>query len=128
MPTFKKKERLCSKKSIDFLFKNGSSFFSYPFNVKWQITNQLSEIPSEILIVVPKRNFKKATDRNHIKRLIREAFRLKKEILTQFLLNENKHIQFALIYSEKEFLIFKSLEDKIILTLQRLIKKAENAR
>lgn len=125
MPTFKKEERLCSKKSIDFLFKNGKTFFSYPFNVKWSYNEPSIPTPTQVLIVVSKRNFKKATDRNRIKRLIKEAYRLNKPFLYQYLKEKNTNITFTLIYTEKEILNYQAIEDKIILTLQRLIKIQE---
>ena len=76
--TFKKSERLSQKKSIQELFDKGSSFYLYPFKVFF--------IPSEapdhqILISVPKNIFKRAVDRNTIKRRIREGYRLNKSKL-----------------------------------------------
>jgi ribonuclease P protein component len=127
MPEFKKEERLCAKKSIDFLFKNGKPMFSYPFNVKWHYAELATTFPVQVLIVVSKRNFKKATDRNRIKRLIREAYRLNKHILYQYLNKKNKNIVLTLIYTEKEILNYHFIADKIILTLQRLIKLQEKA-
>jgi ribonuclease P protein component len=125
MPTFKKEERLCAKKTIDFLFKNGKPMFSYPFNVKWHYNDLTTTFPAQVLIVVSKRNFKKAKDRNRIKRIIREAYRLHKHILYQYLNDKNKKIVLTLIYTEKEILNYHFVEDKIILTLQRLIKLQE---
>ncbi len=123
MLKFSKKEKLCNKKSIDFLFNKGETFFSYPFNVKWRLSEANANFSNQILIVVSKRNFKKAVERNKIKRLIREAYRQNKSFLYQQLAETNQKINFSLIYTEKEILNYKSVEEKIILTLHRLIKK-----
>ena len=108
MLTFCKKERLTNKKIINSIFTKGNSNFIYPFIVKWSITELKSEYPLQILISVPKRNFKKAVDRNKIKRFIREAFRINKNIFSDKIINSNKKKQRILgIYAKKLFyLIF----------------------
>ena len=79
--TFKKEERISSKKEIGFLFENGSSFTSYPFRIIF-CTKETSESPRfSILVSVSKRKFKRAVKRNKVKRLLRESYRLNKFIL-----------------------------------------------
>ncbi|WP_044172595.1 ribonuclease P protein component [Flectobacillus major] len=87
--TFKKSERLSSKKIIESLFDKGSeqtkSVFLYPFRVSFLEKNTdtpSTELP-QILISVSKRYFKHAVDRNLIKRRTREAYRLNKQLLLQ---------------------------------------------
>ena len=78
--------------------------------------------PVELLISVSKRNFKRAVDRNRIKRLIREAYRKNKEILYNGLCERDKTLLLGLIYTPKTILKYKDIDRKIILILQRLIK------
>ena len=99
--TFKKSERLCSKKLIKELFNRGSSFYLYPFKVL-VLENESPNKSHQVLFSVPKRNFKKAVDRNLLKRRIREAYRLNK----QFYLNSQPKL-IAYIYSPKEILDFQ---------------------
>lgn len=120
--TFKKGERLCSKKTIKELFADGNSFFIYPFKIIWKITELNSDYPVQILISVSKRNFKKAFDRNRIKRQIRESFRKNKNDFYEFALNNQKQYAIALIFSSKDKIPYKDIESKIILILQRLEK------
>ena len=127
MLTFCKKERLTNKKIINSIFTKGNSNFIYPFIVKWSITELKSEYPLQILISVPKRNFKKAVDRNKIKRFIREAFRINKNIFSDKIINSDKKIVFTLIYTEKEILNFKMIQEKIILVLHRLLMEHEKS-
>src|ERR1700761_6552929 len=79
MYTFTKEERLCNKKLIDTLFHNGSSFLCYPFKVSWLEADFAGTFPVQIVFAVPKRRFKRAVDRNLIKRHMREAYRLNKQ-------------------------------------------------
>ena len=122
MQTFKKEERLCSKKLIDELFDKGKSFSINPIKIIWLKAELNSVFPAQVLIVVPKRNIKSAVDRNRIKRQIREAYRKNKDILYKSLLNAEKQCAFAIIYLEKNETKFKELEDKIILSIERLTK------
>ena len=79
-----KQARLKSRKVIDCLFKDGKSFTVFPFRVIYQFT-KLPVTPDAFQLQagfsVSKRHFKKAVDRNRIKRLMREAYRLQKNEL-----------------------------------------------
>jgi len=125
MFTFCKVERLTNKKIINSVFTKGNSAFIYPFIVKWSFIELKSEFPLQILISVPKRNFKKAVDRNKLKRYIREAYRLNKNIFSDKVVSNDKKIVFTLIYTEKEILKFKMIQEKIILVLHRLLMEHE---
>lgn len=85
--TFSKAERLCSKKLIERLFSGGhKSFPAFPLRVVYMpLSADESEADVSILISVPKKRFKHAVDRNHVKRQVREAYRLNKHILTDAL-------------------------------------------
>lgn len=76
--TLKKAERIKSLKTIDELFKNGSSFFLTPFKVLYSLN---TSPVSNAAFMVSKRNFKNATDRNRIKRLVRESWRINRHLL-----------------------------------------------
>jgi len=122
---FPKKERLSGKKAIGELFKKGTQHFAYPFKVLIHNTKDTGEGKLRLLITVPKRNFKKAIDRNHIKRLVREAWRLHKFELLQQTRETSLTVDVALIYTPKTIITFKELSPKIILILHRLLKENE---
>ncbi|MFC3196631.1 ribonuclease P protein component [Parapedobacter deserti] len=75
--TFPKEERLCNKRLIDDLFRNGSSFFVYPYRVTSLRVEGVSP-KLQVLLSVPKRRFRYAVQRNLLKRRMREAYRLQK--------------------------------------------------
>src|SRR5688572_11081047 len=112
--SFPKSERLNKKKVIQELFDKGSSFYLRPFRVYFQKL-PLGEPASQIMFSVSKRNFKKATDRNLLKRRMREAYRLNKDALPG-----TSKLQMAYIYTAKEILIFSEIRDKLLLSFKRL--------
>ncbi len=125
--TFKKGERLRSKKLIGFLFGDGRGFFQYPFKTVYFLWPEKREFPVEVLITVSKKKIKSAVKRNKIKRLVREAYRKNKHILWDSLKDKDQTLLVAFIYVANEVLEFKEIEKKIILILQRLKKENEEA-
>ena len=125
--TLIKKERLSSKKLIDQLFTEGKTFFSYPFKVFYLFQEAEKEFPVQVLITVSKKNFKKAVDRNKLKRLVREGYRKNKSNLFDQLSKDNKSLLFGLIYVGESILSYQEMERKLILILQRLIEQDEEA-
>jgi ribonuclease P protein component len=119
MQTFSKTERLCSQVLIDRLVEKGKSINSFPFRISWMEIAE-STSPIKIVISVPKRIFKKAVDRNKIKRQIREVYRKGKQKVYDDL--GDKKILVMLVYTAKTKMEFKELETKIIEALERLNK------
>jgi ribonuclease P protein component len=121
MNTFTKEERLCNKRLIDGLFHNGSSFLCYPFKVSWLPSGDSQSFPAQILFSVPKKRFKRAVDRNLIKRRMREAYRLHKEQYLYRILNDaGKRIIFSVGYIGKEIAPYDFTEKKMLKLLAQL--------
>lgn len=119
--TFSKEERLCSKRLITLLFNKGSSFNLYPLRFIVYHSQEPLPGPTQVLISVSKRYYKHATDRNRIKRQIREAYRLNKHLLiTQ---PEQSHLLLGILYIGKEKKSFESIEKKLISGLERCLIK-----
>lgn len=118
--TFPKAEHLCRKKLIDALFKQGASFGVYPLRLVWLAASEPGTVPPQVLVSVSKRNFKRAVDRNYLKRLMREAWRLNKHRLVEA---EGGHrvAQLAIIYTGKEKKDLALLEKKLNSGLERLL-------
>ncbi len=125
MQTFKKEERLSSKKIVDKLFSEGKSFAIHPFRVVWLNYDLKSEYPAQILISIPKKKFKRAVDRNLLKRRIREAYRKNKASWYEFMIENNLKCVFAVLYNSHEIASYKAIEEKIILILDRLQSEYE---
>ncbi|HVS90917.1 MAG TPA: ribonuclease P protein component [Mucilaginibacter sp.] len=123
--TFTKEERLCNKKLIDELFHKGSSFLCYPFKVSWLVVDEAQQFPARVLFSVSKKRYKRAVDRNLIKRRLREAYRLHKQQTLYTCLNENqKNIVFSIGYIGKEIAEYGLIEKKMLKLLAELSEKA----
>ncbi|HET8829276.1 MAG TPA: ribonuclease P protein component [Pelobium sp.] len=122
---FQKEERLCSKKLLDELFKNGSSFLLYPFRVTWQLSPDNAQLfPAQIVVSVPKKRFKHSVSRNLIKRRIKEAYRLNKQSLFYNDLNRhNIKLSLAINYVGKEIHDSFFLEKKLKLMFVECLKQ-----
>ncbi len=131
---FPKSERLRSKKLIDVLFnpaysaKLGGNVFLYPFKIVWinSVDNQQlsNDTPSQeqlypqLLISVPKRNFKRATDRNRIRKQVKEAYRLNKVTLFK---DKQLPAIMGILYVAKEKNDFTFLQKKLIAALKKML-------
>jgi ribonuclease P protein component len=115
---FPKREKLTGKKTIEELFKNGSSFYLHPIKVKYIKESDPTIDYHRILFSVPKRSFKRAVDRNLLKRRMREAYRLNKTLIFQGEIPA--FYQIAFIYLDKSSLEYAVIEEKLTAALQRL--------
>lgn len=120
---FTKRERLSSKKLIEKLFTEGNTFFIYPFKVVFLEVDRQNSAPVSVLISVSRKRFKKATERNRIKRIIREAYRNNKTILYESeMLKNEKSLLIALIYTGKTIMTYAEVEKKIVLILRHFLQ------
>ena len=117
---FKKEDKLKSRKAIEQLFASGKSFSNFPFRVIWLPENSQASLQAGV--GVSNRNFKKAVDRNRIKRLMREAYRLQKNSLQQFLKEKKMNMSVFFLYQGKELPAYNDVFEKMGTAIKRLIK------
>lgn len=111
--SFGKKDKLKSKKTIEKLFSEGKSISVYPLRLVYLQTEFDDNVMMKTGVSVSKRNFKNAVDRNRIKRLVREAFRLKRH---QYFNNISTQYAFMILYignDKPTFKLTNSAMDKL---------------
>jgi len=124
--TLGKKERLKSRKQIEQLFKEGNSISISPFRVYFLINQmfnaQRSMFNVQFGVGVSGKSFRKAVDRNRIKRLIREAWRQQNTELKEKLKTTGLQMDVFFIYTGKEIPGYKLVCEKVKTAIEKLIK------
>jgi ribonuclease P protein component len=96
---FPKAEKLCRKKLIETLYGSGKAIKTPAVILVYMITDLPEPVPSQALFTVSRRNFKKAHDRNRIKRLMREGYRLNKSVHNHTLSERGKQAALMFIFT-----------------------------
>ena len=124
--TLGKEERLKSKKLIERLYEERNYVKVFPLRMIFLQTEHTSNFPAQVGVSVPKRNFKLAVDRNRIKRLMRETYRLQKEIVYD---NLEEPYVFMISYLGKEQCTYEELflkMEKLLTQFVNETKKIKN--
>ncbi|MGJ8591483.1 MAG: ribonuclease P protein component [Aquaticitalea sp.] len=118
--TFNKKEKLKSEKLITQLFAEGKSVAAYPLRLVYLHTSFEDGVKAKAGVSVSKRNFKNAVDRNRIKRLLREAYRLQKPA---YFNNFSASYAFMILYIGKEETDFHNVSLKMKQLFDKFLQK-----
>jgi ribonuclease P protein component len=120
--TLGKQERLKSKKLIEKLYAEGDSVKTFPLRMMYVQTAHTSEFPCQVGVSVAKRNYKLAVDRNRLKRLMRETYRLQKQIVYN---NLDEPYVFMISYIGREEIKYEDLYLKMEKLLTLFIDKVK---
>lgn len=121
--TYKRKEKLKRRKQIKELFASKQSFLVFPVKVFYLQPKEKLDNRVKAGVGTNSRNFKKAVDRNRIKRLLREAYRLNKLPLHQHLEEQNQQVAVFFLYIDKALPQKGFLQGKMPAIIRELIKR-----
>lgn len=119
--TYSKQEKLKSRKALEQLFAKGKSFSVFPIKVFYTVTDDSALVQAGV--GVSSRIFKKAHDRNKVKRLLREVYRTQKQALYTRVTTDQKQLNVFFLYIGKELPVFVDLQIAMEKTLEKLIRK-----
>jgi len=119
--SYNKKEKLKSRKLLDKVFKEGKTFTVFPLKMFYLQPAEKMDFHIKTGVGVSGRNFKKAVQRNHVKRLLREAYRTEKTPLHNFLLQQNSQAVVFILYIDKTLPVFTTVKSKMPVALKRLV-------
>ena len=115
--TFPKQNKLCGQERIAQLYKQGKRFTSWPLRVTYMPSNSPN---SQVLVWAPKSLFKHAVQRNHLRRLMREAYRLHQDILSAKRSISDSGLLIAFNYMDKEPQPYSVIEKAVIKALRKI--------
>lgn len=122
---FSVSEKLKSRKAIEALYLSGKSFAHFPIRVHYRFVEKEPAGRVLVGVAVSKRHFKRAVDRNRIKRLLREAYRLQKIDLAESMQSTNGQLHVFFTYTDKVLPRFEYVYVTVQQCLNRLIKQIE---
>lgn len=123
--TFKKPERISIQREIDRLFKEGDTFISYPLRIVYLEQKPFSGATVSVLTSVPKKRIKRAVNRNRIKRLMREAYRLNKTALIRHYQEKESGLLIAFLFIGNELCQWEKMEAAMQNVFNMLKEKTE---
>ena len=121
--SYNKFEKLKSRKQIELLFAKGKSISAFPVKVFYLPVENTPVHPVQVGVGVSARNFKKAVDRNTIKRRMREAYRLHKLPLHEHLVAQQKTVAVFILWIDKQMPTTAALQDLMPAVIEKLIKQ-----
>lgn len=121
--SFKKAERLKSRKTIKQLFSNGHSYAVYPLRLVWIPIEKVDASPVRFALSVAKKRIPKAAHRNVLRRRIREAWRLNKHDLYQKLEDQEQGFAFMVLFTGKGDTPFETIEQSMKMIIKRFPKR-----
>ena len=122
--TLGKSERLCSEKIISGLFRPGFFIKGQPVQFNYNFLEH-SDTPVKVLFVVSKKRIRTAVNRNRVKRMLRELYRLNKHALYDAL--SGKNLAIAVIYNQNKVLSYKELEMGYLKGFQKVLTAIANS-
>lgn len=119
-----KYEKLCSRTAINKIFQGGKSAICYPLRAAFSIVEQ-ETTPSQFLVTIPKKKIRKAVNRVLLRRRVREAYRLNRNLLIPYLQEKDISIKIAFIYLSDEISDYALIEDKMKALLTKIINNID---
>ena len=120
---FSKKERKLAKNSIEKLYKFGDRIYGSSLVLIWKKSETQEIIPVKLLVSVPKKNMKKAVDRNYTKRIIRESYRLNKISIYKLILNP---VEIIIKYNKSTLPEFNKLSEELLTLMNQIHSNETN--
>ena len=116
---------MVSLRLIDELFGGGNSrsVAAFPLRAVFMLRQrEAHEEPLQMLVSVPKKHFHHAVDRNHVKRQVREAWRLHKQLLVEAIAPD-KQLLIAFVWTSNQQIDSSAVEERVVGIVKRIQEK-----
>jgi ribonuclease P protein component len=125
--TLSRSERLKSRKQIDMLFRQGNHLNVYPLRASFILSKESKHGPLQFGVGVSGKWFKKAVDRNRIKRLARESWRLQKNNLKKIILDKQLNMVVFIVYTGRDKPEYEMISQSMSKVIEKLYGIANEA-
>ena len=126
-----KSEKLCSCTAIDRMINEGDAAKGYPLRAVYRLSEGSGgKASAQFLITIPKKKIRKAVERVLLRRRVREAYRLNRNLLLPVLTASGKHLEVAFIYVSQELSTYSAIENgmqKILRAISCCVAPAETS-
>jgi ribonuclease P protein component len=126
--TYGREEKLKSRKQIDQLFAKGKSVNQFPLKIIFMEVEEEMDFPVKAGVIAPSRLFKKAVQRNRVKRLLREAYRTEKASLLDFASLHRRQYALFILFVDRTIPSFDLVKEKMNLAITKLIRELEKTK
>ena len=97
---------------------------SFPLKIYWKtVVDPGQKYPAKVAIAVPRKKFRKAVDRNLLKRRIRESYRRNKHPLYEFLNKSDFKLRMVILFLSNEFMPYEQIDEIMRSMLSKLVQK-----
>lgn len=124
--SFSKSERLASRRTISSVFQSGRAVYAPPLKLLFLEAHEISH-PALAAVTVPKRLYKRAVDRNLLKRRIRESYRLNKGDFYKQLSEAGVQLYLVIQYQHKKITDYQSIESGLLKGFEQVLRKLEKS-
>lgn len=124
--TLPKTERIYLRDAINRLFTDGKGLSVFPYRIVYLILpadDPSQTAPVSIMTIAPKKRFKHAVDRNRVKRLTREAYRIAKIPLHECARANGCKLAVAFLYADNRHLSFTETQQRMSRIIHILTEK-----
>ncbi len=121
--TLSANERIKNSNEITTLIRKGQAFFLAPYKVYYSWSETVYKPRARVAFAIPKKKFSKAVQRNKLKRLSRECFRLQKNNLNGLIQSKNKHLNILFMYQKTKVHTYDEIYKAVGDSLQEIKKQ-----
>jgi len=122
-PTFRKHERLTGRLRIQEVVTTGRYVYEPPLKLVGKLMALPTEAPAQVAFSVPKRYLRLAVQRNRVRRLLREAYRLNKHIYFDRLRAAGKQCAWLFVYQGKQPITLAETQERLTRSLDRWMQQ-----
>ena len=124
--TYGREDRLKSRKRIDALFREGKRIHVSPLMIIYRFHGDSPDPQLKAGVTVRAKQFRHAVDRNRIKRLLREAYRLQKQPLRDRVQQGPESLDLFILFTGKALPAYQDIYASTGEAIRKIMERHEH--